>query len=36
MLTGFADFVWFGERRDIAVKIAAIHVSVMAAVFMRR
>jgi len=34
MLTGFADFVRFGERRPAAVKIAAVHVSVMAAVFM--
>jgi len=34
MLTGFADFVRFGERRQAAVRIVAIHVCVMAAVFM--
>ena len=34
MLTGFADLVRFGERRQAAVKVIAIHVCVMASVFM--
>jgi uncharacterized membrane protein len=34
MLTGFADLVRFGERRPAAVKVMAIHVCVMASVFM--
>ena len=34
MLTGFADLVRFGERRPAAVKTMAVHVCVMASVFM--
>jgi uncharacterized membrane protein len=34
MLTGFADLVRFGERRPEVMRIIAVHVCIMAAVFM--
>lgn len=34
MLTGFADLVRFAEPRRAAVRVMAVHVCVMAAVFM--
>ena len=34
MMTGFADLIRFGERRSPVVRIIAVHVCIMAAVFM--